>query len=562
MAMSIKYKIRAGTIFLFLLLALTGGMSIYYLIKMRKEAAEVLKDNYISLKYAKDMQRSADSFLFGHRYEMRFDSLLRLQGLNITESGEKAATDSVRFYFDQYRNGHDGIDKIRYYLLEITDLNMAAIERKNLRAEKSAETGTAIMVVIISITLLVGFTFAFNLPFIVTTPIKKLTEGIRQIASKNYRHRVHIESKDEMGELADAFNRMSERLEEFESSNLNKLIFEKARAEAVINSLKDASIGIDANNRVLFANQHALQLLGMSAASIVGQAVKDVEAGNDLFSFLLQNDSTAPFKIVVAGKENYYVREMIDVSESKVIVLKNITSFKELDAAKTNFIATISHELKTPLSASDFSIKLLENAKVGPLTPEQRELVEQLKSDNARMLRILSELLNLTQAESGKLGVELQPVKIDGLVRQSVKAVLAAAREKNISINQAIAQDLPDMIADPDKTGWVLNNFLTNAIRYSPNGSHIEVAAFLKDNRITCEVSDNGPGIEAAYIGKIFDRYFQVPGKASKQGSGIGLAICKEFIEAMGGEIYVRSETTKGSVFGFSLPLKTTDALE
>lgn len=556
--MSIKQKIRLGTFFLFLLLAVSSSISLFYLTRLRTEATEVLKDNYISLKFAKDMQRFADSFAFAPEYTAKFDSLLQLQEKNITEKGEKAATDSVRFYFNQYQQDKAGYEAIRYHLLQITELNMLAIERKSVQAEKSGETGKTILVVILSITLIVGFTFAYNFPFIITSPIKKLTEGIRQIASKNYQHRVHIDSKDEMGELANAFNRMSERLEEFESSNLNKLIFEKARAEAVINSLKDASIGIDANAHVLFANQHALQLLGLSAPAIVGKAVKDVEAKNELFAFLMQNEATTPFKIVVAGKENYYVREVVDINggESKVIALKNITSFKELDAAKTNFIATISHELKTPLSSSDFSLKLLENTKVGPLTPEQKELVVQLKTNNARMLRILSELLNLTQAESGKLGIKPQSVTFADLVAESVNAVQAVAREKKISIDVMVEHDMPDIQTDPDKTGWVLNNFLTNAIRYSPAGSRISVSAFLKEEKLTCEVTDNGEGIEPAYISRIFDRYFQVPGNTNKQGSGIGLAICREFIEAMGGTIYVRSEKGKGSSFGFCLPVE------
>ena len=179
-------------------------------------------------------------------------------------------------------------------------------------------------------------------------------------------YRIHIDNKDEFGKLADAFNEMAARLEYFESSNLNKLMFEKSRAEAVINSLKDASIGLDKNNIVLFANEQALQLLNMRNEDIVGKKTDEVAIKNDLFQFLLENNTATPFKIVVQNQENYFIKEIFEVNQdetqSKVIVVKNITSFKELDEAKTNFIATISHELKTPLAASDFSLKLLEDA--------------------------------------------------------------------------------------------------------------------------------------------------------------------------------------------------------
>ena len=186
--------------------------------------------------------------------------------------------------------------------------------------------------------------------------------------------------------------RWQKSLQYFESSNLNTMMFEKNRAEAVINSLKDASIGIDKNNIVLFANNQALQLLGLKPEDIVGKSVNEISARNDLFRFLIENETSTPFKVVVDNRENFFAKEIIDVTQgetkNKVIVLKNITSFKELDVAKTNFIATISHELKTPLASSDFSLKLLEDERVSKLSASQKELIENLKQDNSRMLKI------------------------------------------------------------------------------------------------------------------------------------------------------------------------------
>ena len=249
---------------------------------------------------------------------------------------------------------------------------------------------------------------------LVTTPINQLSEAIKEIANKNYQYRIHIDNKDEFGKLADAFNEMAERLEYFESSNLNKLMFEKSRAEAVINSLKDASIGIDKNNNVLFANHRHLQLLGLKPEDIVGKSVNEISGKNDLFRFLIENDNSTPFKIVVDNRENYFVKEIIEVEQgeakNKVIVLKNITSFKELDVAKTNFIATISHELKTPLASSDFSLKLLEDERIEQFIARQKELIENLKQDNQRMLKILSELLNMSQVEAGRIQLNIKKV--------------------------------------------------------------------------------------------------------------------------------------------------------
>jgi signal transduction histidine kinase len=358
--------------------------------------------------------------------------------------------------------------------------------------------------------------------------------------------------------MGDAFNDMAERLEYFESSNLNKIIFEKTRAEAVINSLKEASIGIDKNDIVLFANDQALQLLGLQSKDIIGKPVEEIGKRNDLFRFLLEEKGSMPFKIVVDNRENYFTKEIMDItqdgSSSRVIVLRNITSFKELDVAKTNFIATISHELKTPLASSDFSLKLLEDDRIGQLSGEQKDLVQQLKEDNQRMLRILSELLNMAQVEAGKIQLDIADVKPEAIADAAIAAVANTAKEKSITIQKEYGEDTGMVRADAEKTGWVLNNFLTNAIKHSPEGTVITVKVKRAGKSIELSVSDQGSGIASEYSAKIFERFFKVPGSKTG-GTGLGLAISKEFIEAEGGQIWVKSEIGSGSVFGCSLPI-------
>ena len=351
---------------------------------------------------------------------------------------------------------------------------------------------------------------------------------------------------------------MAERLENFESSNLNKLMFEKSRAEAVINSLKDASIGLDKKNVILFANEQALQLLNMRNDDMIGKKAEAIAERNDLFKFLLENNSTTPFKIVMLNRENYFTKETIEINQndtqSKVIIIKNITSFKELDVAKTNFIATVSHELKTPLAASDFSLKLLEDQRTGTLSGEQKELIDNLKQDNQRMLKILSELLNMSQLEAGKIQLTITQVNPKVIIENAIKAVETSARQKNVSIQNYAAENLSTINADEDKTIWVLNNFLTNAIKYSSENNSVEVSAWQKENNIIFSVKDYGRGIAPEHLPKLFDRYFKVPG-TNEKGTGLGLAISKEFIEAQGGKLWVESEVNKGSVFSFMLPL-------
>lgn len=561
MAIKLKTKIALGGIFLFALLILVGAVSFFYLNRLSEESKAIIKANYETLNYSREMLNELDSLQKNENDLERFEKNLQLQESNITESGEKELTTSLRKNFNNLKEKgtNDSLHLlIRRDISQIMQINLQAIDKKNQAAQKSAENAKTIITIMLTICLLIGFTFIFNFPVLVASPIVKLTEAIKAIANRSYGERIHMDRKDEFGDLANAFNTMAERLDEYEHSNLSKILFEKRRAEAVINSLKDASIGIDNKGTVLFANQQALQLLNLKEQDIISQNREEIKGRNDLFRFLINEQNSIPFKIVVDGKENYFTKEIIELTNEnqtagQVIVLKNITPFKELDVAKTNFIATVSHELKTPLASSDFSLKLLEDERVGSLTTEQKELVQSLKEDNKRLLRILSELLDLSQVESGKIQLNLQPIQADLLVRRAIESVQNLAKGKNISIRKEVKENFPDIKVDTDRTVWVLNNFLTNAVRYSSRDSDVVVEVDQKDGTMQFSVQDFGKGIASEYKDKIFDRYFRIPG--TKEGTGLGLAICKEFIEAQGGKIWVESGIGSGSRFGFSFPI-------
>lgn len=563
MAVKLKTKVALGGLFLFILLIVVGAVSFFYFHRLTEDSREIVKDNYETLSYCREMLIELDALKgeAGPAAVKRFEQSLVLQENNITEPGEKDLTTSLRQQFDRFTKEEraDSLPAlIRKDISGIMEVNLKAIDKKNQSVQASAQNAKTIMIVSLTICFLLGFTFLFNFPSLIASPVASLTEAIRAIANKNYSQRIHLDRKDEFGELADAFNSMAEKLDEYEHSNLAKILFEKRRAEAVINSLKDASIGLDSTGVVLFANQQALQLLNLAEAAIIGLHSDEVMKRNDLFRFLVKEQGSSPFKIVVDGKENYFSKELIEMWQEGnpagvVIVLKNITPFKEMDVAKTNFIATVSHELKTPLASSDFSLKLLEDERVGTLSPEQKELVQSLKEDNRRLLRILSELLDLSQVESGKIQLSIQAADPAQLVEKALEAVQNAAKQKEIQLKTEIADGIPPVKADADKTTWVLNNFLTNAIRYSLPQTQVIVTVRHENHTVVFTVKDNGRGIDPRYKDKLFDRYFKVPG--TTEGTGLGLAICKEFIVPQGGNIWVESEPGAGSLFGFSLPV-------
>ncbi len=563
MALKLKTKVALGGVFLFTLLLLAGIVFFFYFNRITADAREIIKDNYETLDYSREMTTLLDKATLndGSFVIKAFEEKLQLQEQNITEPGEKERTQSLRHHFELLKNNlaDDSLQReIRKDLSAIMQLNLQAISTKNSAAQHYADNAKTIISILLTVCILLGFTFLFSFPSLIASPLAKFMEGIREITNKNYRERIHLDRSDEFGELAKAFNLMAERLNEYEHSNLSKILFEKQRAETVINSLKDASIGIDNKGTVLFANQQALRLLHLKDNEIVGLSQDEISKRNDLFRFLINEQNSIPFKVVLEGNENYFTKELVEIRQQDeisghVIIVKNITPFKERDVAKTNFIATISHELKTPLASSDFSLKLLEDERIGKLSDEQKELVQNLKDDNKRLLKILSELLDLSQVESGKIQLSLQDIDAESLVSKAAVSVQNVAREKNILIKEEVAGNLPPVYADADKTTWVLNNFLSNAIRYSPSNTEIIIAAQQKDNSIEFSVRDFGPGVDPAFGNKIFDRYFKTPG--AKEGTGLGLAISKEFIEAQGGSISFESETGKGSRFSFLLPI-------
>jgi NtrC-family two-component system sensor histidine kinase KinB len=559
MALKLKTKVALGVGFLFMLLLLVGGVGFYYFNKISTESGDLIKDNYKSVEYGRKMLDALNS------WEKERDSALTIfehnlvaQENNITEQGETTVTTDLRRDFNAFLNNDHSMPlqmALQKNISRIIQINLDAISAKNAKSQEAVESAKVIIGMIITLCLLIGFTVMVNFPGVIADPISKLTKGIQAIANKNYSQRIHLERKDEFGDLAKAFNDMAEQLNEYEHSNLARIMFEKKRAETVINSLKDASIGIDKNGTVLFANQQALQLLNMKEADVVGHAQADIQKRNDLFRFLTNEENGMPFKIVVNDKENYFTKEQIEIQQEQevmghVLILKNITPYKELDVAKTNFIATISHELKTPLASSDFSLRLLEDERIGQLTAEQKELVQSLKDDNQRLLRILSELLDLSQVESGKIQLNLQPVPVNDIISKALAAVQNTAKEKNIQIKQQLVEKLPAVRADAEKAVWIINNFLTNAIRYSAQNGNITVKANQHNiGYIEIGVQDFGIGIDASLQQKVFDRFYRVPGIHEKKGTGLGLAISKDFADAMDGEIGVESTVGKGSYF-------------
>ncbi|KFC19576.1 ATP-binding protein [Chryseobacterium sp. FH1] len=570
--MKIKTKLNAGVGLLFLMIIVLSVLSGWYINQLKKDTNNILVANYNTLQYSRNMLLALEEIHSNSSAFTMFERHLDKQKKNVTEPGEKEATENIATHFlllKERSNNPELLSSIRKDIAELMQLNMIAIEHKSSVAESTAKSAIMAISVTGMLCFIIAFILMVNLPSNIANPIQILTGSIKQIADQNYKERVHFESKSEFGELAMSFNIMAEKLQEYSESKLDKIIRGKRRIETLIDNMHDPVIGIDEGKKVLFVNDAALKVTGLKKEFIVGKQIQDVAVTNDLVRKLIK-EPTQPdtsvrneeaMKIYADGKESYFEKEIIDINviptgekESQfigqVIMLRNITPFKELDLSKTNFLGTVSHEFKTPIASIQMGLQLLENKQVGSLNDEQGDLIAGIKQDSDRLLKITGELLNMTQLESGSIELHKRATEIKSIIDYAVNANRSAATEKLIQIRVQIQEGLSTVYADTEKTSWVLNNLLSNAIRYSHENSEIEVDVLNDVDKVWFLVRDHGRGIEEQFIDKVFDRYFRIPGTA-KGGTGLGLSISKQFVEAMGGKLTVKSNFGSGSEFIF-----------
>jgi len=572
--MKIKAKLNIGVGLLFLMIIVLSVLSGLYINQLKKDTHNILVANYNTLEYSRNMLLALEDINTDPVAYNTFKQHLVKQQNNVTEIGEKEATENVAKHFELLKKDPENkmvLSSLRKDIAELMRLNMVAIQYKSNLADTTAQKAIVVISVTGTLCFLIAFILMVNLPSNIADPIRQLTASIRQIANQNYKERVHFESHSEFGELANSFNTMAEKLQEYSESKLDKIIKGKKRVETLIDNMHDPVIGIDENNKVLFVNDEALRITGLKKENFVGKLIQDVAVANDLVREVIReiiqpeiaDAEKKTIKIYADGKESYFEKEIIDINIfptgeeqsqfiGKVIMLRNITPFKELDLAKTNFLGTVSHELKTPISSIQMGLQLIENEKIGNLNDEQRNLITGIKEDSQRLLKITGELLNITQLESGAIQLNIQPSDIRNIVEYAVNANKTTLDQKQIQLKINIEKGLTTVLADSEKTSWILNNLLSNAIRYSYENSEIEIDIRNENDKVKFFVKDYGCGIDQQYIEKIFDRYFKIPG-TKKEGTGLGLSISQQFIKAQGGEIFVESELGVGSKFSFTL---------
>ncbi len=620
-SMRIKAQIVSGFLFILLLTCVLAGVTIYYLSNLGTASNRILEDNYRSIKATEGIVVSLsktdqilskiclgvnynDSTLLtilNNEQEVLANQLATCR--NNLESGQEDSlfAQIEATYADYQKNiqlfeGTQDRDRIGLYFsvlqrlnevmrekcVQLSTINHLQLSEEDDIAQRLYFHSKIYVFFIVMLVMVIVVWALFRLPHEIVKPITNITEKIKRIAQGEYQQAIDVDSRSELGDMARAFNSMSVKLQEFEKLNIEEVQTQKSRMESIIRSMSDGLIILDEQERIILVNDSSTQILDFDEEELVGKRLTALEEDNQVIrelanslrhdtahlddrSEVMKEERHNFLKVKREGKVSFYTKEIVKVYSDEVqkrfigyiIILKDITSFKELNDAKSKFIAVVSHELKTPLSALNMSLMLLRDTRFGTLSEEQDKIAASMKREVHRLVNMVTELLDLSKAENGKINLEKKQVSPAILVEYAIAPVLAKFEEKNIRVIKHIDEDMIDIEVDPEKISWVLINFMTNAIRYSPENSKVILEAHQYHDRIEFSVFDFGPGIAKEDALRVFDKFVQLRtnGSKNKHGLGLGLAISKEVVEAHGGTIAVESEVGRGSKFYFSIPL-------
>lgn len=491
--------------------------------------------------------------------------------LNFATLQGLCATDMSRAGLFYQQTVLPSFTRVRDAGIRLREINEQVMLGASRRAESIARTAIASTVGIGLVAILVGIGFSLLLTRRLVRPIRELMVVTEALAKGDYAARVPQGDTDEFVRLGAGFNAMAGKLGEYHRLNVERIVAETRKSEAVLRSIDDGIVAVDAALVITDMNPTAVRMLGVDPARSEGRHFLEVIRNQSLFEFVKAavESGTAPSvdggsNILTVGEgegARYYMFAVTPVVSRDgarlgvVVVLRDVTRLREMDRLKSEFLMTASHELRTPLQSLGMSIDLLEETASDRLTEREKQLLGAAHEEVQRLRSLVTDLLDLSKIEAGKVQMDLAPTPARLLVDKALSVFRAQAETQKVTLSSAVPDGLPDALADANKITWVLTNLIANALRYVSAGGHIRVSAEQAGGWVHFSVADDGEGIPEEYLSRIFDKFVQVEGERATGGTGLGLAICREIVRAHRGTIWAQSAPAKGSVFTFALPV-------
>ncbi len=395
---------------------------------------------------------------------------------------------------------------------------------------------------------------------VTTRPVREVTEASKRIAAGELGQRIPIRSRDETGQLAQAFNEMS--------SNLGKLVeeisAEKTKLQTVLANMADGVVMVDAEGKIVLANKATERLFNFQERDMIAkpliEALRDHEV-DEILKMCLRAGQVQTVQFESAASKRFLRTIAIPIVEGKLtgalLLFQDLTEVRSLQTMRRELVGNISHELRTPLAGIKAMVETLKEGAIDDKETAADFLIR-IDSEVDRLTQMVSELTELSRIETGKAELMMTQVDINVLIEELTAQLSPLAERQQVTITTNLANDLPTIKADNDRIRQTIINLAHNAIKFNHPGGKVIVSTKVDREFVVVSVSDTGIGISKEDLPHVFERFYKADKARPRGGSGLGLAIAKHTVQAHGGSIWVQSEEGKGSTFSFSLPLKAT----
>ncbi len=601
----IRQKIMIGFGGLLAIIAVVGTLTMVQLGELGKAIDIILQENYRSVVACQDMKESLERIDSGILYTLSgktvegnrlideyatgFREALGVDLGNITlpQEMEKAKQIEVQFqeyiklillvaaqerplqerqtaYFSEIQPLFQRIKTLAQDILLMNQRNMV---EANDAARAKADAARHVMLAAIIAAALLAILFSYLAHRWILHPINRLIESANEIQGGNLDLVLEQGSRDEIGRLSESFNEMAAALRQVRKEDRVNLIRTKRATEEVFKALPEPIAVFDLQGKVEISTETADRHFGLKPGVLAEGLGFDwlpplIRKALDEYKFAECNPKT--IQQFIDNREYFFqpVAVPIPVGPERLeptgaaLILKDVTQVHEQQEIKRDVVSIVSHQLKTPLTSIRMSIHLLLEERIGSLNEKQIELLMAARDESERLVAILSDLLDINRIESGKSSLAFETVTPRALVRDSVEPYLVDAKDKGVTVVNAVSEDLPEVMVDIGKIRHVFANLLLNAFRFTGPGGSVTISAGQIQDQVVFRIEDTGKGMSKEELKHLFERFYRAPGQDEKSGVGLGLAIVKEIVRAHGGDVGVESIVGKGSIFQFTLPLQ------
>lgn len=609
--MSLKKKILIGYGVAFLLMSLVATWAITNLWSLGKTTDTILRDYYRSILAVENMLDALGSqdsgilmMIMGdtpkgidqyRENEAFFFEWLGRSKESIAVEGELEVVHTIESQYNEYRRQFSKFtdlqqfdsavlpltlksyketvlplfSKVKASCLQLRTMNEKTMYSVSEQARKDARHAIWSTVLVASLASIVALFFSLVFAERLVLPLRRFVEAAKKISAGEFSVQLSVETMDELGVLAEEFNRMAEQLRQYHMMNVDRIVAEKNKGEAILASIEDGLVVFDTDRKVTAINPAARRILNVQTKYDSDLCYEQILAEKKLIDIIDETISSGvqpnlpdDQRIVVLtneGEARHYLFSATMVGQkdqkikSVVLLLKDITQLREVERLKSEFVMAASHELRTPLTSLGMSLDLLIEHATQYLPDKEKELLHAAYDEVNRMKAMVHDLLDLSKIEAGRIDLEFENIPVATLFEHARNVFKSQVSMKHINLSIDETEFLPLVRADASKIVWVLSNLISNALRYVSEGGHIRLTAECTGVAVNIAVQDDGVGIPPEHQTRVFQKFVQL-NKREGGRTGLGLAISKEIVRAHGGTIWVESHPGKGSVFTFTLP--------